>query len=56
MAKRLHVGVYLVEEDSDELTFAAANRNETLRLQPPIPSGTQWTVGNGKGAKVFGNM
>jgi hypothetical protein len=56
MAKRLHVGVRLVEVDSDELNFAATNRNETLRLHPAIPSGSQWTVGKGKGAKVFGNL
>jgi cytochrome P450 len=30
--------------------------NETLRLQPPVPSGTQWTVDKGKGTKVFGNL
>ncbi|KAN0137390.1 Cytochrome P450 [Lactarius tabidus] len=30
--------------------------NETLRLQPVIPSGSQWTVGKGKGAKIFGDL
>jgi cytochrome P450 len=48
--------VRLVEANSYGLTFAAANRNETLRLQPPIPSGTQWTLDKGKGTKVFGNL
>ncbi|KAH9001150.1 high nitrogen upregulated cytochrome P450 monooxygenase 2 [Lactarius akahatsu] len=30
--------------------------NETLRLQPPVPSGSQRTVGKGKGAKVLENL
>jgi cytochrome P450 len=30
--------------------------NEVLRLQPPVPSGSQRTVGKGRGAKVLGNL
>jgi len=30
--------------------------NEALRLQPPVPSGSQRTVGKGKGTKVLGNL
>ena len=40
----------------EELTFAAANSNEALRLQPPVPSGSERTVGKGKGTKVFGKL
>jgi len=56
MAKWLHVGVRRVEANSEELIFAVANSNETLRLQPPVPSGSQRTVGKGKGAKVLGKL
>jgi cytochrome P450 len=30
--------------------------NETLRLQPPVPSGSQRTVNKGKGTKVLGKL
>jgi len=30
--------------------------NEALRLQPPVPSGSQRSVGNGKGTKVLGSL
>jgi len=30
--------------------------NETLRLQPAVPSGSQRSVGKGKGTKVLGNL
>ncbi|KAH9167157.1 high nitrogen upregulated cytochrome P450 monooxygenase 2 [Lactarius sanguifluus] len=30
--------------------------NETLRLQPAVPSGSQRTVGKGKGTRMFGNL
>jgi len=30
--------------------------NEALRLQPPVPSGSQRFVGKGKGAKVLGKL
>jgi len=30
--------------------------NESLRLQPAVPSGTERTVGKGKGAKVLGSL
>ncbi|KAH9057217.1 high nitrogen upregulated cytochrome P450 monooxygenase 2 [Lactarius vividus] len=38
------------------LIFTATNSNETLRLQPPVPSGSQRRVDKGKGAKVLGNL
>src|SRR6266404_292327 len=34
------------------LTFAPTSRNETLRLQPPVLSGSQRTVCKDKGTKV----
>ena len=48
--------VRLVEADSEGLIFGAAYSNETLRLQPPVPSGSQRTVRKGKGPKVLGNL
>ena len=39
-----------------ELIFATANSNEALRLQPAVPSGSQRTVGKGKGQKVLGKL
>ncbi|KAI0306837.1 high nitrogen upregulated cytochrome P450 monooxygenase 2 [Multifurca ochricompacta] len=30
--------------------------NETLRLHPPVPSGSQRSLGRGKGTKVLGNL
>jgi len=30
--------------------------NESLRLQPPVPSGSERTVGKGKGTKVLGSL
>ena len=33
-----------------------ADSNEALRLQPPVPSGSQRSVDNGKGAKVLGKL
>ena len=33
-----------------------SNSNEGLRLQPPVPSGSQRSVNKGKGAKVLGNL
>ena len=39
-----------------ELISATANSNEALRLQPPVPSGSQRTVGKGKGSKVLGKL
>ena len=56
MAEWLHVSVRPVEADSEGLTFAASNSNEVLRLQPAIPSGTQCTVGKGKGPRVLGKL
>ena len=45
-----------LKQNPEELIFAAANSNETLRLQPPVPSGSQRFVGKGKGTKVLGNL
>jgi hypothetical protein len=33
-----------------------ADSNETLRLQPPVPSGSQRSVDKGKGPKVLGSL
>ena len=33
-----------------------SNSNEALRLQPPVPSGSQRSVNKGKGVKVLGNL
>ena len=38
------------------LIFYTANSNEALRLQPPLPGGSQRTVGKGKGSKVLGKL
>ena len=40
----------------EELTIVMTNRNEALRLQPPVLGGSQRTVGKGKGAKVLGSL
>ena len=56
MAKWLHVSVRLVEAGLEGLTFTAANSNEALRLQPPVPGGSQRTVRKGKGTKVLGSL
>jgi cytochrome P450 len=39
-----------------EIHFYPSNSNETLRLQPPVPSGSQRSLDKGKGAKVLGNL
>ena len=36
--------------------FSCADSNEVLRLQPPIPSGSQRSVDKGKGPKVLGKL
>ena len=36
--------------------FYLSNSNETLRLQPVVPSGSQRSVRKGKGAKVLGSL
>jgi hypothetical protein len=33
-----------------------ANSNEALRLQPPVPSGSQRSVNKGKGYKLLGKL
>ena len=40
----------------DELIFVVANSNEALRLQPPVPSGSQRRVGKGDGTRVLGKL
>jgi hypothetical protein len=55
MVKWLHVGVRCANVEPG-LTFVMANRNESLRLQPPLPDGSERTVGKGKGPKVLGSL
>ena len=45
-----------LEQSPEELTFCYANSNETLRLQPAVPSGSPRSVRKGKGTKVLGNL
>ena len=40
----------------EKLIFTIADRNEALRLQPAVPSGSQRHIGKGKGTKVIGNL
>ena len=54
MAKWLHVGVRRVEANFGGTDFYFAKSNEALRLQPPVPSGSQRTVGNG--VKMLGKL
>jgi hypothetical protein len=49
-------GCATVGAKPEELTFVIANSNEALRLQPPVLSGSERTVGKGKGTKVFGSL
>lgn len=42
------------DKNSDELIFDSLNSNESLRLQPPIPGGSQRSVNKGTGEKVLG--
>jgi hypothetical protein len=56
MAEWLHVGVRNAGVTLGGSNFAIANSNEALRLQPPVPSGSQRTVGKGKGTKVLGKL
>ena len=56
MAEWLHVRLCRAEANMGELNFATANSNEALRLQPPVPSGSQRTVVKGKGSKVLGKL
>ena len=58
MAQRLHVRDYAWKNLSiiNSLFFLLSNSNEALRLQPPVPSGSQRSVNKGKGAKVLGNL
>ncbi|KAH9056336.1 cytochrome P450 [Lactarius vividus] len=51
--KWLHVGCAHVEANLEESIFAAVDSNETLRLQPPVPSGSQRRVDKGKGTKII---
>jgi hypothetical protein len=44
------------KEASNLFIYCCGNSNEALRLQPPVPSGSQRTVAKGKGAKVLGKL
>jgi cytochrome P450 len=44
------------EKGSRRLIFCCADSNEGLRLQPPVPSGSQRSVDKGKGPKVLGKL
>jgi hypothetical protein len=37
-------------------THLYSNSNEGLRLQPPIPSGSQRSLGRGKGSRLLGKL
>ena len=49
-------GLQRIEMNPGVADFAIANSNETLRLQPAAPSGSQRFVGKGKGPRVLGNL
>jgi len=55
-------GAFLGEEEPLDVTKLGQMKwlngciNETLRLQPPVPSGSQRFVGKGEGTKVLGNL
>ena len=53
MAKWLHVGHYAGKGCLNKLICYGFNSNEALRLQPPVPSGSQRSVNKGEGAKVL---
>jgi hypothetical protein len=53
MVERLHVSVE-VRNPAEEGLIYLPNSNETLRLQPPVPSGSGRILGKGKGAKMLG--
>ena len=55
MVKWLYVSD-CAKETFDSSTFCCGNSNEGLRLQPPVPSGSQRSVDKGKGAKVVGEL
>ena len=57
MVKWMHVSDYASKEVlSNSISFGCGNSNEGLRLQPPVPSGSQRSVGKGKGTKVLGKL
>ena len=56
MAKWLHVGDCAGKEYLNELISYVFNSNEALRLQPPVPSGSQRSVNKGNGPKILGNL
>ena len=54
MVKRLHVSDYSCKEALNySIVCCCSNSNEALRLQPPVPSGSQRSV---DGAKVLGKL
>ena len=53
----MHVSDYASKEVLiNSISFGCGNSNEGLRLQPPVPSGSQRSVGKGKGTKVLGEL
>ena len=56
MVKWLHVSDCGWKDALNYLLFCSINSNEGLRLQPPVPSGSQRSVDKGKGAKVLGEL
>lgn len=53
MAKWLHVSDRMLAK-AQKADFSSFHSNESLRLQPPIPSGSQRSVNKGAGEKVLG--
>ena len=53
MAKWLHVGHCAGKEYLNKLISYGFNSNEALRLQPPVPGGSQRSLNKGEGAKVL---
>jgi hypothetical protein len=56
MGKWLYVSDYVSKEVLVNSNFLLCHSNEGLRLQPPVPSGSQRTVDKGKGTKILGKL
>ena len=56
MVERLHVGRLHTKKALNDPFLCYADSNEGLRLQPPVPSGSQRSVDKGKGPKVLGEL
>jgi hypothetical protein len=53
MAKWMHVSDRVLAK-ARKTNLSSFRSNESLRLQPPIPSGSQRSVNKGAGQKVLG--